>query len=31
MRCIRDAVYDGYLRKDPTYNVTVNGTENAKR
>ena len=30
MRCIRDAVYDGYLRKDPTYNVTVNGTENAK-
>ncbi|UXR53523.1 site-specific integrase [Staphylococcus simulans] len=29
-RCIRDAVYDGYLKKDPTYNVEVKGTKKSK-
>ncbi|WMM16836.1 tyrosine-type recombinase/integrase [Staphylococcus epidermidis] len=29
-RCIRDALYDGYLKKDPTYNVNIKGTEKAK-
>ncbi len=30
-RCIKDAVYDGYLKKDPTYNVDVKGTKEAKK
>lgn len=29
-RCIKDAVYDGYLKKDPTYKVDVKGTKEAK-
>lgn len=28
--CIKDAVYDGYLKKDPTYQVDVKGTKKAK-
>ncbi len=28
--CIRDAVYDGYIKKDPTYQVDVKGTKKAK-
>lgn len=30
-RCIKDALYDGYLKKDPTYNVDVKGTKQAKK
>ncbi|MGO4024081.1 site-specific integrase [Staphylococcus pseudintermedius] len=29
-QCLKDAVYDGYLKKDPTYNVNVKGTKKAK-
>lgn len=29
--CLKDAVYDGYLPKDPTYKVSVKGTVEAKR
>ncbi|MBI5971842.1 tyrosine-type recombinase/integrase [Staphylococcus caledonicus] len=28
--CIRDAVYDGYIKKDPTYKIEINGTVEAK-
>ncbi|UXR87092.1 MULTISPECIES: tyrosine-type recombinase/integrase [Staphylococcus] len=28
--CLRDALYDGYLKKDPTYNVEVKGTKKSK-
>ncbi|PTG53613.1 site-specific integrase, partial [Staphylococcus chromogenes] len=28
---IKDALYDGYLKKDPTYNVDVKGTKQAKK
>ncbi|ARM68333.1 integrase [Staphylococcus virus IME1354_01] len=28
--CLREAVYDGYMKKDPTFNVTVKGTVEAK-
>lgn len=28
--CLREAVYDGYIKKDPTFNVTVKGTVDAK-
>ncbi|AVQ34367.1 site-specific integrase [Staphylococcus muscae] len=30
-RCIKDAVYDGYLKKDPTYQVDIRGTKKSKR
>ncbi|MCS4486770.1 tyrosine-type recombinase/integrase [Staphylococcus americanisciuri] len=30
-RCIKDAVYDGYLRKDPTYQIDLKGTKQPKR
>lgn len=29
-RSIRDALYDGYLKKDPTYDVSIKGTEKLK-
>ncbi|HAR6121575.1 TPA: site-specific integrase [Staphylococcus pseudintermedius] len=29
-QCLKDAVYDGYLKKDPTYNVDIKGTKEAK-
>ncbi|MBA8772074.1 tyrosine-type recombinase/integrase [Staphylococcus coagulans] len=29
-QCLKDAVYDGYLKKDPTYNVDIKGTNKAK-
>ncbi|WP_294583013.1 site-specific integrase [uncultured Staphylococcus sp.] len=29
--CFKDAVYEGYLSKDPTYNVNIKGTKNAKK
>ncbi|HDK3738945.1 TPA: site-specific integrase [Staphylococcus aureus] len=29
-RCIKDALYDGYLKKDPTYDVNIKGTEKSK-
>lgn len=29
--CLKDALYDGYLKKDPTYKVTAKGTKDAKR
>lgn len=29
--CLKDAVYDGYLPKDPTYKVKVEGTVEAKK
>lgn len=29
--CLKDAVYDGYLKKDPTYKVRVEGTVEAKK
>lgn len=28
--CLRDAVYDGYITKDPTYQVNIKGTKLAK-
>ncbi|UXV31924.1 tyrosine-type recombinase/integrase [Mammaliicoccus sciuri] len=28
--CFRDAIYDGYLKKDPTYKVVIKGTKKAK-
>ncbi|MCJ1774644.1 tyrosine-type recombinase/integrase [Mammaliicoccus sciuri] len=28
--CLRDAIYDGYLKKDPTYNVVAKGTKKTK-
>lgn len=28
--CLRDAVYDGYIKKDPTYQVDIKGTKKAK-
>lgn len=28
--CLREAVYDGYIKKDPTFNVTVKGTVKPK-
>ncbi|WP_239706054.1 MULTISPECIES: site-specific integrase [unclassified Mammaliicoccus] len=28
--CIRDAVYDGYLKKDPTYKIELKGTKAPK-
>ncbi|GGB00017.1 site-specific integrase [Macrococcus hajekii] len=28
--CLRDAVYDGYLSKDPTYQIDVKGTKKPK-
>ncbi|MEJ7522989.1 site-specific integrase, partial [Staphylococcus saprophyticus] len=28
---IKDAVYDGYIKKDPTYNVKAKGTKQAKK
>lgn len=28
--CLRDAIYDGYIKKDPTYQVVVEGTKEAK-
>lgn len=31
MRCIRDALYDGYLKKDPTYNVEVRGSKPSRK
>ncbi|PTI20924.1 tyrosine-type recombinase/integrase [Staphylococcus warneri] len=29
--CLKDAVYDGYIAKDPTYNVKAKGTKSAKK
>ncbi|MCP6565269.1 hypothetical protein NL503_28255, partial [Klebsiella pneumoniae] len=29
--CLRDAVYDGYLKKDPTHKVNFKGTKEAKK
>lgn len=29
--CLKDAVYDGYLTKDPTYNVKAKGTKSSKK
>ncbi|HBE7716753.1 tyrosine-type recombinase/integrase [Staphylococcus aureus] len=29
--CLKDAVYDGYLKKDPTYKVKAKGTKSAKK
>ncbi len=29
-QCLKDAVYDGYLKKDPTYNVDIKGKNKAK-
>ncbi len=29
-QCFRDAVYDDYLKKDPSYNVDIKGTNKAK-
>lgn len=28
--CLREAVYDGYIKKDPTFNITINGTVKPK-
>ena len=29
--CIKDAIYDGYIKKDPTYKVTYKGTKAPKK
>lgn len=29
-QCLKDAVYDGHIKKDPTYNIAINGTVKAK-
>ncbi|TDM39846.1 site-specific integrase [Macrococcoides goetzii] len=29
--CLRDAVYDGYLKKDPTHKINFKGTKEAKK
>lgn len=29
-QCLKDAVYDDYLKKDPTYNVDIKGTKKSK-
>lgn len=28
--CLREAVYDGYIKKDPTFNIMTKGTVKAK-
>ena len=28
--CLREAVYDGYIKKDPTFNIMIKGTVKAK-
>ncbi len=29
-QCLKDAVYNGHIKKDPTYNIAINGTVKAK-
>ncbi|MCD8872085.1 tyrosine-type recombinase/integrase [Staphylococcus gallinarum] len=29
--CLRDAVYDGYIKKDPTYQIDIKGTKKSKQ
>ena len=29
-QCLKDSVYDGHIKKDPTYNIAINGTVKAK-
>ncbi|MDM7862867.1 tyrosine-type recombinase/integrase [Staphylococcus borealis] len=29
-QCLKDAVYNGHIKKDPTYNIATNGTVKAK-